>query len=105
MSAMRLAKTDAETAKLLQSTTADQRRVAVAELRGRHAERAEDALLCERTQRRAGHALDDDAQQDVPGVGVAVLVARRKVERALTCDHRQEVGVRDRVVVQSGEDE
>src|SRR5947209_7384107 len=69
----------------------------VVEMRVRHTERLEDALVRKLTQRFARDALDDLGQQEVAGVAVEVVVTRLEVELLLPGDERNGLGIGEHI--------
>ena len=67
------------------------------EMRVRHAERLEDPLVRELTQRLPGDALHDLAEQEVAGVAVEVIVARLEVELLLSRDERDRLRIGEHI--------
>ena len=69
----------------------------VAEVRLRHAERREQARAGIGTKRLAADPLHHLRQQRIAGIGIEMFRARRKIERLLPRQDRQNIGVRDQV--------
>ena len=64
--------------------TGDEAGEVVAPLRVRHAERREDAVVCELLERLAAHPLDERRRDGVAGVRIRIEIANGIVERQLS---------------------